>query len=184
MPRRRRLVSPLLAALAARRARRRRLRLRLLERLQGRRRGRAVELGELKYNVDLLPLPQPQRHRGLGLPGRPAAAAERPTYFGVFFEVQNESDEPQTLPESFTITDADDNDLRGDPQRKPLRLPVRRRSRSRRTDPGPRLDPPSRARSRARWSLFELPDAASENRPLTLEIAGPEAKTAEVTLDL
>ena len=70
-----RLVLPLLAALALRRPRRRRLRLRLLERLQGRRRGRAVKLGELAVQRHLLALPQPQRQRGLRLPGRPAAAA-------------------------------------------------------------------------------------------------------------
>ena len=44
---------------------------------------------------------------------RPTWSARRPppdgyTYFGVFFEVQNESDEPQTLPSTLTITDADD----------------------------------------------------------------------------
>ena len=151
-PRRRRLVLPLLAALALAALAVARLRLRLLERLQGRRRGRTGEARRAPVQRRLLALPQPQRHRGLGLPGRPAEAPpEGSTYFGVFFEVQNESDEPQTLPDSLTITDADGTDLRRAPERKPLRLPVRRRSRIRRTDPGPRLDRRSRARSRARW---------------------------------
>ena len=32
--------------------------------------------------------------------------------------------------------------------------------------------------------LFLLPDDASQNRPLILEIDGPEGATGEVTLDL
>ena len=90
----------------ARRGRPRRLGLRLLERLQGRGRGRAGDARKAPLQRRLLPLPEPERQRGLRLPGRPAARPPGSTYFGVFFQVQNEDKSPQTLPKSLKITDA------------------------------------------------------------------------------
>ena len=116
-----------------------------------------MELGELNYNVIFSRFLNPNDNEDsaylVGQPPPPKGSA----YFGVFFEVQNESEEPQTLADSFTIADADHETFDALAERKPLRLPVRRRSRIPGTDPGPRLDPRSRARSRARSSSSSCP---------------------------
>ena len=114
--------------------------------------GEPVELGDLHYNVDLLPLPEPERHRGLRLPRRPAAAAEpETTYFGVFFEVQNETEEAQPLPDKFTIEDADHENFES--LRAKASTPSRSAAKSKRKNRSRcSTRPPSRARSRARWS--------------------------------
>ena len=104
-------------------------------------RARPVKLGELQFNVTFSRYLNPNDNEDSAyLVGQPPPP-EGSTYFGVFFEVQNESEEAADA-----ALDADDHrrgrqDLRRDPERKPLRAPVRRRSRTAGTDPGSRLDP-------------------------------------------
>ena len=113
--------------------------------------GEPVELGELSFNVTFSRYLNPADNEDSAYLVGQKPPPEGSTYFGVFFEIQNESEEPQTLPSTLKITDADHNTLRGAAQRKPLRARVRRRSRIAGTDPGARLDRRSWARSRARW---------------------------------
>ena len=171
--RHRRLVPPLLAALAARGASARRLRLRLLERLQGGGRGRAGGARRRPLQRRLLALPQPERHRGLGLPRRPAAAPPEAAYFGVFFEVQNESEEPQTAARLVHDRRRRPPALRVARERKPLRLPLGGEVEAQ--EQIPVLDStPQQGPIEGSLVLFLLPASASENRPLTLEITGPD----------
>ena len=105
------------------------------------------------------------------------------TYFGVFFEVQNESERIAVAAPTFTITDADDQTYDADPERKPLRLPLGGEVEAQ--EQIPVLDStPQQGPIEGSLVLFLLPDSASENRPLTLEIPGPDGEDAEVTLDL
>src|SRR4029078_12878155 len=73
--------------------------------------GQSVELGELKYNVTFSRyLNANDNEDAAYLVGQPEAPKGE-TYFGVFFEVQNESDEPPTLPSTLAITDAEENEF-------------------------------------------------------------------------
>src|SRR5215469_12258887 len=71
--------------------------------------GESLQLGELKYVVTFSRYLNPSDNEDAaylaGLPEPPKGE----TYFGLFFEVQNESDEPQTLPSTLSITDVDGN---------------------------------------------------------------------------
>ncbi len=182
MPRRHRLVQPLLAALLL-------TALALLVSACGYEshetevvEGEPVELGELSYNVTFSRFLNPDDNEDsaylVGQPSAPEASA----YFGVFFEVQNESEEPQTLAKSLTIHDANHESFDAIPSESLYALPL-----------GDEVEPqeqipvldstPEQGPIEGALVLFELPESASQNRPLILTIPGPGGP-AEVTLDL
>lgn len=184
MPRRRRLVLPLLAALAL-------AALALFVSACGYSsnskevvEGEVVELGELKYQVifsRFLNLNDNEDSAYLvGQPPPPKGSS----YFGVFLEVQNESEETQELADSFTITDAGRQTFEAIPTESLYAFPLGGVVESQEPVPSPDSTP-QQGPIEGSLVLFELPSSASENRPLTLSIPGPEgAPPAEVTLDL
>jgi len=144
--------------------------------------GQPVELGELKYNVVFSRFLNPNDNEDsaylVGQPKAPPGSA----YFGVFLEVQNESEEPQTLADSLTITDADHQTFEALPSESLYALPFGGEVESQ--EQVPVLDStPQQGPIEGSVAIFELPASASENRPLTLSIPGPEGP-AKVTLDL
>src|SRR5690348_14141778 len=146
--------------------------------------GQSVELGELKYNVTFSRYLNPNDNEDeaylVGQPDPPKGES----YFGVFFEVQNESDEPQTLPSTLTITDVDENEFEVLPSESIFALPFDGEVES--EEQIPRLDTaPQLGALEGSVAIFLLPESASQNRPLTLHIPGAEDEEgAEVTLDL
>jgi hypothetical protein len=144
--------------------------------------GEPVELGELQYNVIFSRFLNPSDNEDsaylVGQPKPPPGSA----YFGVFFEVHNESDEPRVLADSFTIADSDHQLFEGIPSESLYALPfggeVEGQEQIPLVDSTPQQGP-----IEGSVVIFELPASAAENRPLTLEIPGPEGP-AEVTLDL
>jgi hypothetical protein len=179
MPRRTRLVPPLLAALAL-------AGLALFVSACGWSNdskdvveGEVVKLGELKYQVIFSRFLNPNDNEDstylVGQPPPPKGSS----YFGVFLEVQNKSEETQKLADSFTITDAGRQTFEAIPSESLYAFPFGESQ-----EPIPTPDStPQQGPIEGSLVLFELPSAASENRPLTLSIPGPEGP-AEVTLDL
>jgi hypothetical protein len=144
--------------------------------------GEPVELGELHYNVIFSRFLNPSDNEDsaylVGQPKPPPGSA----YFGVFFEVQNESDEPQALADSFTIFDADHQEFEALESESLYALPHGGEIEA--EEQIPVLDStPQQGPIEGSVVIFELPASASENRPLILEIPGPDGP-AEVTLDL
>lgn len=183
MPRRSRLVPPLLAALAL-------AGLVLFVSACGYEshekevvEGEPVELGELSYNAIFSRyLNRNDNEDSAYLVGQPAPPKGF-AYFGVFFEVQNESEEPQTLADGFTIHDADHNEFEALPSESLYALPLGGEVESQ--EQIPILDStPEQGAIEGSLVLFLLPDSASEARPLTLTIPGPDKEHGEVTLDL
>jgi hypothetical protein len=144
--------------------------------------GEPLELGELKYNVTFSRYLNPNDTEDAAyLVGQPEPPKGE-SYFGVFFEVQNESDEPQTLPSTLTITDADDQEYDVLPSESIFALPFEGTVEA--EEQIPVLDSPAQQGPiEGSVAIFLLPEEASENRPLTLHIEGAEEK-GEVTLDL
>ncbi|HEX6782907.1 MAG TPA: hypothetical protein VF125_12905 [Solirubrobacterales bacterium] len=146
--------------------------------------GESVELGELKFIATfsryLNPHDTEDEYYLVGQEDPPKGE----TYFGVFFEVQNESDEPQTLPSTMTITDVDENEFEVLPSVSIFAFPFDGEAEA--EEQVPRLDTPSQQGPiEGSVAIFLLPESASENRPLTLHIPGAEGEEgAEVTLDL
>jgi len=146
--------------------------------------GESLQLGELKYIVTFSRYLNPNDTEDAAyLEGVPPPANKGESYFGIFFEIQNESDEPQKLPSQLTIEDADGNEYGRIANESIFGLP----------DTGevepeeqiPVLDSPAQQGPiEGAVAVFLLPEEASENRPLTLLIATPEGEEGEVTLDL
>lgn len=144
--------------------------------------GEPVELGNLHYNVIFSRFLNPNDSEDsaylVGQPPPPAGSS----YFGVFFEVQNDEETPQPLPRSLTITDAVHQEYPAIPSESLYALPL-----------GGEVEPEEQVPvldSTAQQGpiegslvLFQLPAEASDSRPLTLSIPGPDGP-AEVTLDL
>lgn len=144
--------------------------------------GEPVELGELQYNATFSRFLNPDDNEDsaylVGQPTPPPGSA----YFGVFFEVQNESKETQTLAEEFTIHDAEGEKFEAIESESLYALPFGGEVES--EEQIPVLDStPQTGPIEGSLVIFELPASASENRPLILEIPGPEGP-AEITLDL
>jgi hypothetical protein len=144
--------------------------------------GEPVKLGELQYNVIFSRYLNPNDNEDSAyLAGQPDPAPGH-TYFGVFFEVQNESEEPQKLADAFTITDAGNQVFEAIPSESLYALPFGGEVESQ--EQIPVLDStPQQGPIEGSLVLFELPASASENRPLTLSVPGPEGP-AKITLDL
>ena len=139
-------------------------------------------IGELQYNAVFSRFLNPNDNEDsaylVGQPEAPPAFA----YFGVFLEVHNESEEPQELASSFTITDADHETFEALPSKSLYALPFGGEVESQ--EQIPILDStPQQGPIEGSLVLFKLPDSASENRPLILSIPGPDGP-ATVTLDL
>jgi len=144
--------------------------------------GEPVELGELQYNVVFSRFLNPHDNEDSAYLVGQREAPPGSAYFGVFLEVQNESEEPQTLADSFTITDADHQTYDAIDSESLYALPFGGEVESQ--EQIPVLDStPQQGPIEGSLILFKLPDSASENRPLTLSIPGPDGP-ATVTLDL
>lgn len=144
--------------------------------------GEVVELGELKYQVVFSRFLNPADNEDSAyLVGQPEPE-KGSTYFGVFLEVQNKSEETQKLAETFTIVDADHEKFEAIPSESLYAFPFGGKVESQEPIPAPDSTP-QQGPIEGSLVLFELPAEASENRPLTLLIDGPEGP-AEVTLDL
>ncbi len=145
--------------------------------------GEAVELGELSFNVTFSRYLNPADNEDSAYVVGQRVTPPGYTYFGVFFEVQNESEEPQTLPSTLTITDADHNTYEVLPSSSLYALElggeVEAQEQVPVLDSTAQLGPVEGA-----LAIFMLPDEVSDARPLILEIPGADGETAEVTLDL
>lgn len=182
MPRRSRFVLPMLAALAL-------VALSLIVSACGYSsdskdvvEGEVVKLGELKYQVIFSRFLNPNDTEDSAyLVGQPPPA-KGSSYFGVFLEVQNKSEETQRLAETFKIADAGDQTFDAIPTESLYAFPFGGEVEPQEPIPAPDSTP-QQGPIEGSLVLFELPSAASESRPLTLSIDGPGGP-AEVTLDL
>jgi hypothetical protein len=144
--------------------------------------GEPVKLGELQYNVIFSRFLNPNDTEDsaylVGQPPPPPGA----DYFGIFFQVQNDAKSPQPLPKSLTISDAEHQVYDAIPSKSLYALHLGTEVDA--EDQLPALDStPQQGPIEGSLVIFQLPAAASDNRPLTLHIPGPDGP-AEVKLDL
>lgn len=145
--------------------------------------GESVKLGDLQFTVIFSRYLNPNDTEDSAyLVGQPAPP-NGSTYFGVFFLIQNESNDPQKLPSTVSITDADKQEYELIPSESLYALPFGTEVEGQ--EQIPVLDStPQQGPIEGSLALFLLPAEASDNRPLTLHIPGATGEDAEVTLDL
>lgn len=146
--------------------------------------GHVFELGELEYVVTFSRYLNPNDNEDSSyLVGQENPPPEGETYFGIFFEVQNDTDESHTLPEEMWIIDADKQRYDPLPSDSLYAFPfggeVEEHEQIPILDSTPDLGP-----IEGSLVVFLLPEEANENRPLILHVPGPDGEEAEVTLDL
>jgi hypothetical protein len=145
--------------------------------------GEPVQLAELEYNVTFSRYLNPNDNEDSAYLVGQKPPPDGSAYFGVFFEIQNESDDPQTLPSTLTITDAEHEEYDLVPSESLYALPL-----GGEVEPHeqvPVLDSTAQLGPvEGSIALFLLPPEASDNRPLTLHIPAPNGEKGEVTLDL
>jgi hypothetical protein len=182
MPRPRRLVPPLLVALAVSAAALAVSACGYSSDAKDVVEGEPVNLGDVQYNVVFSRYLNPDDHEDSAYLVGQQPPKPKSTYFGVFFEVQNKSNEAHPLPDSFTITGANRQTFPSLASESLYAFPLGGEIEAQ--EQVPVLDStPQKGPIEGALVLFELPDSASENRPLTLEVASPDG-TAIVTLDL
>jgi hypothetical protein len=146
--------------------------------------GEPVTFGHVHYNVIFSRYLNPHDNEDAAyLVGEPEPPDES-TYFGIFLEVQNKSEESQKLPKSFTIEDAFGGTYHSLPTESLYAFPLGGEVESQEQIP---VDDSTAQQGPIAGSLvlFLLPDSASENRPLTLLIDGAEGEEpARVLIDL
>jgi hypothetical protein len=147
--------------------------------------GAPVEVGELHYNVTFSRYLNPNDTEDAAyLEGQPEAPKGE-SYFGVFFEIQNETEHVQPLPQTLTVTDTEDNEYEVVESESVFALPLGGEVEAQ--EQIPVLDSPAQLGPiEGSLAIFLLPDEASENRPLILHIPAAEEdeEGGEVTLDL
>jgi hypothetical protein len=146
--------------------------------------GHVFELGELEYIVTFSRYLNPNDNEDAAyLVGQENPPPDGETYFGVFFEVQNDTGESHSLPEEAWIIDADGQRYDVLPSESLYAFPfggeVEEHEQIPVLDSTPDLGP-----IEGSLVVFLLPEAANENRPLILHVPGPEGEEAKVTLDL
>jgi hypothetical protein len=145
--------------------------------------GEGVEMGDLNFTVTFSRFLNPHDSEDAAYLVGQDEPPEGSTYFGVFFEVQNEGDKPQTLPSSLTITDATHESHEALPSESLFALPF-----GGEVEPEeqiPVLDSPAQQGPvEGAVAIFLIPARASENRPLTLHIPAANGERAKVQLDL
>lgn len=146
--------------------------------------GESVNLGDLQFNVIFSRYLNPNDTEDEAyLVGQPEPPNGE-TYFGVFLLVQNEANESLPLPETAWITDADHQEYKLIESESLYAFPFGTEVEEQ--EQIPVLDStPQQGPIEGSLALFLLPEAANENRPLTLHIPSAEGEEeAEISLDL
>lgn len=146
--------------------------------------GHVFKLGDLEYIVTFSRYLNPNDNEDSAyLVGQENPPPDGETYFGVFFEVQNDTEETHTLAETMWIIDADGQRYDILPSESLYALPLGGELEEH--EQIPILDStPDLGPIEGSMALFLLPEAANENRPLILHVPGPDGEEAKVTLDL
>ena len=139
--------------------------------------GEPVEVGDLHYNVIFSRYLNPNDNEDSAYLVGQAPPAPETTYFGVFFEVQNETEETQPLPDKFTIEDSDHEVFESLESESLFAFPLGGEVEEQ--EQIPVLDPPpSRARSRARSSSSCCPTTPPRIARWSSRSTAPKGKRA------
>jgi hypothetical protein len=144
--------------------------------------GEPIEVGELSYNVGLTRFLNPDDNEDseylVGQPPPPSGTA----YLGVFLTIENETVEDLTSADDYTVMDTLDVEYERSESESPFALEVGAVVPAEGQLPLPDTTAYN-GPNQGSLLIFLVEDAVSENRPLKLEIVGPDG-SGEVILDI
>ncbi|TFG71480.1 MAG: hypothetical protein E4H22_04395 [Solirubrobacterales bacterium] len=145
--------------------------------------GEPLELGSLLYNVQITRFLNPSDVEDSGyLEGLPDPDAGQ-DYLAVFMRIQNEGEEAQAIASSFTITTSRRETFEPLEIENPFALPL-----GAEIPAGgqlPAIDSaPASGPIKGSMVLYLIDTAATDNRPLELEIPGPDGENGTIELDI
>ncbi|MBS1881130.1 MAG: hypothetical protein JST31_16585 [Actinobacteria bacterium] len=145
--------------------------------------GEVLQLGPLKYQVTFSRYLNPNDNEDVAYLVGQEEAQKESAYFGVWFEVQNETEQIQKLPTEMVVTDEEGNEYKALPSESIFAFPMGGTIEP--EEQVPVLDSAAQQGPiQSSLVIFELTDEASSNRPLTLHLESPEGDKGEVQLDL
>jgi hypothetical protein len=144
--------------------------------------GEPIELGPLRYNVQITRFLNPgDSEDSAYLLGQPAAGVGQ-AYLGVFLTIDNESNVTQTVPGDFELRDTRDNTFQPSPSESPFALePGAIPPEGAIPEPG---TPAASGPIKGAMLLFLIEESTAENRPLILEIPSTEGEPGAIELDI
>jgi hypothetical protein len=144
--------------------------------------GEPVELGEVEYNVQITRFLNPNDNEDAAyLEGQPELPAGE-GWLAAFLTIENNGDEPATIPDEFDVVDTRDNTYKPVESDNPFALKL-----GSELGPGEELpapdSPAASGPTKGAMVLFRVDAGVDENRPLELEIP-TSAGTGRVELDI
>jgi hypothetical protein len=145
--------------------------------------GQAMKLGDLLYNVQISRFLSPRDPEDEAyLAGQPQPPNNK-LYLGVFMLIENEADTPQDVPADFKVVDTEGTEFNPIPSNSLFALELGGKVAA--DDQLP--EPESTAANgpiQGAMVLFLIDEAATEDRPLTLDIPSSAGSAGEVELDI
>jgi hypothetical protein len=145
--------------------------------------GQPMKLGDLLYNVQISRFLNPRDPEDEAyLAGQPPPPNNK-LYLGVFMLIENEADTPQDVPADFKVIDTEGTEFNPIPSNSLFALELGGKVAA--DDQLP--EPESTAANgpiQGAMVLFLIDEAATEDRPLTLDIPSSAGSAGEVELDI
>jgi hypothetical protein len=144
--------------------------------------GEPVGVSDLEYNVQMTRFLNPDDNEDAEyLVGEPAPPSGK-LYLGVFLVIENDTDEPVSSANDYTVTDTLENEYELIESESPYALEVGADVPANEQLPLPDTTPYA-GFNKGSLLIFEVDDNVGENRPLRLEIRSIDGE-GEVTLDI
>ena len=145
--------------------------------------GQPMKLGELLYNVQISRFLNPRDQEDEAyLAGQPPPPNDK-LYLAVFILIENESDTPQEVPADFTVVDTEGTEFSPIPSNSLFALELGGTVAGNDQLPEPETTA-ANGPIQGAMLLYSIDEAATEDRPLILEIPSPDGEVGEVELDI
>jgi len=145
--------------------------------------GQPMRLGELLYNVQISRFLNPSDPEDKAYLAGQAAPPRDKLYFGVFLLIENESDSAQEVPTGFEVVDTEGTRFEPLPSQSLFALQLGGRVPANAQLPEAESTAANGPIEGA-MVLFLIDEAATEDRPLTLDIPSSAGSVGEVELDI
>jgi hypothetical protein len=145
--------------------------------------GQPMKLGDLLYNVQISRFLNPSDPEDEAyLAGRPPPPNDK-LYLGVFMLIENEGDTAQDVPADFKVVDTEGTEFNSISSDSLFALELGGKVGANEQLPAPESTA-ANGPIQGAMVLFLIDEAATEDRPLTLDIPSPSGPAGEVELDI